>query len=794
MPTLLPPQKQVVDMGLLDSGFSCVLQMPTGSGKTWLAEQAIESVLTRGARAVYLTPLRALATELMSRWQDRFTDWQVGVFTGDYGIAGRPYPIPFRRAQLMIMTPERLDACTRAWRAHWHWIPEVDLVVVDELHLLGDPHRGPRLEGTLSRIRRLNPFVRFLGLSATLGNRAELADWLDGVEYQSSWRPVPLRWRLVRFRKATDKPALLAGEVARNAKAGGRSLVFVQSRRRAEELSRYLHSTGLRAQHHHAGLDRTDRQSVEDSFRHQQIDVLVSTSTLEMGLNLPVRQVVLYDLQGFDGTDFRPLSTNTVWQRVGRAGRPGLDTEGEAVLLAPVWDRHAERYERGAFEPIRSGLTDPRALAEQVLAEVACGLGRTLPQLKAVFAQSLGSHQGVLPAVDTVVAQMCEAGMIWEDRDEEPPQTRRRYKATRLGRIAVRHFLSPATVLIFRRALEAFQDLTFLDLLLIASCSDDCEPVLPVDFEELDALAHNLAREPSFLLQLPKRTLLDTLQVNGKRLLAALKMALVMRAWTRTSDACTVAERHDCYPFEVERLRQSLDRLLLAMASIPEKPDEEHDTRPILAEQDIPLPELIQALQRMVNTGLDEFAATLTLIHGIGPKMAKRLQTAGIADIEDLALADVAALAEIRHLSQERAGKWAAEATDLVDTRSAYRYREFGPTSSIVPPGWPRNVDPYRLRRALDLTILGTDGVRCIVKGGLEPHIVLLSTDAYECDCVDASRGHQCKHVLAVRIHRGDKRIRKLVGQIGRTSDNGRLDLFALWFDGRTLHQERRLP
>ena len=58
-----------------------------------------------------------------------------------------------------------------------------------------------------------------------------------------------------------------------------------------------------------------------------------------MGLNLPARQVVLYDLQTFDGTDFVPLSVNTVWQRAGRAGRRGLDTQGEVVLIAPSWDR-----------------------------------------------------------------------------------------------------------------------------------------------------------------------------------------------------------------------------------------------------------------------------------------------------------------------------------------------------------------------------------------------------------------------------------------------------------------------
>lgn len=129
------------------------------------------------------------------------------------------------------MTPEKLDACTRSWRSHWGWLPSVDLVVVDEFHLLGDKHRGARLEGALSRMMRLNPFVQILGLSATLGNTQELADWLDGVCYISNVRSVPMEWQFKYFKKAEQKPELLLQLVKSNLATGGKSLVFVQSRR-----------------------------------------------------------------------------------------------------------------------------------------------------------------------------------------------------------------------------------------------------------------------------------------------------------------------------------------------------------------------------------------------------------------------------------------------------------------------------------------------------------------------------------------------------------------------------------
>lgn len=779
-----PPQAEVIAGGLLSSGFSCVLQMPTGSGKTWLAEQAIAEVLAGNARAIYLAPLRALASELAARWRRRFVGSRIGVFTGDYGKVGRPYPVSFRDARLLVMTPERLDACTRAWRTHWSWLPEVDLLVVDEFHLLGERRRGGRLEGAISRFGRLNPFGRVIGLSATLGNRRELADWLGGVEYGSDWRPVPLEWRMVRYRKADEKPELLVGEVKRNVHLGGKSLVFVQSRRRAEELGRYLRVSGMRAGHHHAGLPQSERNVIEEGFRVGAVDVLVSTSTLEMGLNLPVRQVVLYDVQEFDGVDFRPLSSNSVWQRVGRAGRLGLDPRGEAVLLAPAWDRTVSQYPRGDFEPIRSGLADRRVLAEQVVAEVASGLSRTPLQLEAVFGQSLAARQRALPEVKGVIAEMSEVGMLREVNEQDGRRTRVRLRATRLGHVASRHLLAPATVLLFREALESDEELTFFDLLLLASGSHDCEPVLPVDFEELDALASDLAQERSFVLRRSRGEVSEKLGVDGKRLLSALKMALVVRAWTRSADAREVAERYDCYPFEVTRVRESQERLLLAMVAILEDPEEAEEDQE-LVEETVTLRERVRALQQMVVGGLDEAAATLTLVGGIGPKTARRLSEAGIKDVEDLALAETADVLAARRVSPARAKRWISEAEDLVRTHSAVRYRETGPVVEQMPPGWPPGVDPYRLRRALDLTVVA-NGSGYLVSGGLEPHVVGSSSAGSVCDCLDAEKGHRCKHVLAVQLHQGDKDMWGLVGRFGSNAPNGTLDLLDLWFSGRS--------
>ena len=590
---------------------------------------------------------------------------------------------------------------------------------MDEFHLLGDRSRGGRLEGTISRFTRLNPFARVLGLSATIGNRGELADWISGVEYGSDWRPAPLRWRIARYRKADEKPSLLVEEVLRNVRSGGKSLVFVQSRRRAEELGRRLQAAGLKAGHHHAGLAHPERHKVEAGFRSEDFEVVVCTSTLEMGLNLPARQVVLYDLQAFDGEDFRPLSTNSVWQRVGRAGRPGLDPEGEAILLAPTWDRQANRYQEGSFEPIQSRLSDSGALAEQVVAEVAGGLCRTLSQLKALFSHSLAARQGTLPDTGSVVEKMCEAGMLEQVQENEEKRGWVRLRATRLGKVAARHMLAPETVLLLRRVLESGQELSFYDLLLVAASAPDCEPVLPVDFEELDALASSVSREVSYVLRLSRTQIAELLGVDGKRLLSALKMAVVVRVWTRTSDAAEVADEYDCYPFEVNRLRESFERLLLAACAVLGRA--EGDVQSLLA-SDIPsLRERLCTLGHMVSSGIDESAATLALIDGIGAKLARRLQEAGMFDIEDLAVAEPEELSSVRGVSEERAERWISAAADIIQSRPASAYKENGSSASLALVCWPSGIDPYRLRRALDLSVEKAASDIYTVTGGLSP-------------------------------------------------------------------------
>jgi helicase len=766
---LNPAQQEVWDHGLLTSGFSCVLQMPTGSGKTWLSALAIKDSLRRGHRAIYLSPLRALAEELNTKWGESMEGTSVGIFTGDYGAQGRTPPVPYEDARLLIMTPERLDACTRNWRSHWSWIPEVDLVVIDELHLLGDPGRGARLEGAISRLRRLNPFARFLGLSATLGNRGELADWLEGVEFACDWRPVPLRWRLSRFRKAQEKPDLLCREAAGVRDAGGQSLVFVQSRRRSEALAAHLSAQGIRAGFHHAGLQHSQRRSVEDAFRTNRTPVLVATGTLEMGLNLPARQVVLYDLQGYDDGEFSPLATNTVWQRAGRAGRPGLDDQGEVVLFAPSWDKQADRYERGRFEQIKSGFENRASFDEQVLIEIQSGMGRSKVQLERIFETSLAKQQKLALPLDRSIEEMTDAGIV-----DLHPETGD-FRVTPLGRIAIRQMLRPATVLHIQQFLRATLDPTFFDLLVLAATSEDCEPRITVDFEELENLADNLSGQRSCVFSSAKS---DGFGAGGKQLLSALKTATVILDWTLSGDAESVAEKWSCYPFEIVRLCESMDRLLMAVASVQRLLDPE----PQEGEEKVksPLLRRVELLRQMVINGLGPEPALLTCIEGIGAKWARKLVQSSINSLELLASAPTNRLTQLGKLTEKRADKWIraariADKTAVTDAASALPI-------PVYPICTDLGMDPYRLRRAVELTVTTLNPAEWQVTGGLEPHRVRNSSSGLTCDCQDFTKGNTCKHILAIKHNLGDAQVSQAIERIGQATSGDFLDLTQLWF------------
>src|SRR6056297_3514071 len=163
---------------ILERDDNVVAAAPTASGKTALAELAICRALRNGGTALFVAPLRALTNEKESEWE-RFEElgYEVYVVTGERDL----HPRRAERADVLVMTPEKADSATRKHDSpRYGFVTDVDLVVIDEVHLLDSEKRGSVLEVVVSRLRRLCD-TRVVALSATMPNIDDVADWLDAT-------------------------------------------------------------------------------------------------------------------------------------------------------------------------------------------------------------------------------------------------------------------------------------------------------------------------------------------------------------------------------------------------------------------------------------------------------------------------------------------------------------------------------------------------------------------------------------------------------------------------------------
>jgi len=183
---LRPAQEKSIKKGLLE-GRNLLVCTPTASGKTLIAElAALKSIIEGKGKAVYIVPLKALASEKYKDFKRKYLKIvKIALSIGDIDSA-EPY---LAEHDLIIFTAEKMDSLLRH---HSPWITDIGTVIIDEIHLLNDPVRGPTLEILLTILRHLLQNAQFIGLSATIGNAEELAEWLNAELVVDDWRPVKL--------------------------------------------------------------------------------------------------------------------------------------------------------------------------------------------------------------------------------------------------------------------------------------------------------------------------------------------------------------------------------------------------------------------------------------------------------------------------------------------------------------------------------------------------------------------------------------------------------------------------
>ena len=182
---LRPSQEKAVKAGLF-KGENLLVCTPTASGKTLIAEMLmLKRILEEKGKAVYIVPLKALATEKYKEFKKKYPMINIALSIGDLDSNDKG----LWKKDIIIATSEKLDSLIRH---RVDWLDDIKVIVVDEIHLLNDPGRGPTLEILLTILKEKTD-AQILGLSATIGNPKELADWLNAKLVIDNWRPVELK-------------------------------------------------------------------------------------------------------------------------------------------------------------------------------------------------------------------------------------------------------------------------------------------------------------------------------------------------------------------------------------------------------------------------------------------------------------------------------------------------------------------------------------------------------------------------------------------------------------------------
>jgi helicase len=661
---LYPPQAEAVERGLLD-GRNMLLSIPTAAGKTLLAELAMLKAAFQGRRSLYIVPLRALATEKYESFS-RFKELgiRVGISTGDFDRKDER----LGRNLIIIATSEKADSLMRNGAS---WVHDISVLVVDEIHLLNSANRGPTLEMTITKLRKLNPSMQIIGLSATVANGLELADWLGADLVTSEWRPVNLREGVIcngklvfpdgeaAIKSERDETlALVKDTLSQNAQI----LIFESSRRNAEataaKMSSYMGPTqpdlaGLEESvlatgesetcrklaqcvsrgvaFHHAGLLAEQRKLIEAGFRQNKIKIIASTPTLAAGLNLPARRVLIRSYKRYDsGQGMVPIPVIEYRQMAGRAGRPGLDPYGESFLVArnqSELQELMEHYVLGSPEEIWSKLASESALRTHLLATITAKFATTIKELKEFIATTFYAHQQepwhLDAALERVLAFLVENGMIEEGGGGQ-------LKPKPLGSLVSKLYIDPLSAVTIIEQLNCAQkeiqkgkkrlsDLTLLHLITMTP-----------DMELLYVQAADRWIEE--FIDEHQDDLND--EENYDFLLREAKTASMLMDWISEAKEDYISDRYRIGPGDIRRSTETAEWLMHALSELSKHLDLGVTFR---AEQ----------LAERIHYGAGRDLLALLELKGIGRVRARKLYQEGYTSLDKLKVADPARIGRI---------------------------------------------------------------------------------------------------------------------------------------------------
>ncbi len=674
---LYPPQEEAIRAGLL-RGENLVIATSTATGKTFLAELAVVNlVLRKKKKAVLLVPLKALAHE---KAQDlklyEKLGIRVAVSTGDYESQD-PW---LEKYDIIVATYEKFDSLLRH---RVRWLSEIGLLVIDEIHYISDEKRGPIIESIIAKLRSLKLNPQIIALSATIENAEEIAEWLNAKLVKSSWRPVKLYEGVyydgsIYYADGTRKSIKKLKDpvvdlVVDCLEEEGQVLVFTNSRantvklavniasfianyskklvdpvetervtRKIEEAS----SSKLIAEElkrvvrygvafHHAGLEPEVRLILEEAYRSRIVKVVVATTTLAAGVNLPARRVIIHDYRRYEpGRGYEPIPVAEYKQMAGRAGRPRLDPYGEAILIARKESEVEfllDFYVRSTPEPVISKFLNERNLYTHILAVVASGYASTVDSVLEFVLNTLAAYQRRLRGLETcrkmlrdkikkIISFLEESGFVQVDANGK-------VTATELGVVINLNYIDPITASIYIRGLKSKPTATdFAYIHLIVKSSE--VPKLRVRRSEAERYMNILKQVFDDLLVKPANDL-DELEELDELVLAQLldeiKTTCMILDWINEIDEDTLVAKYEIGPGDLRMYSETLEWLVHSASQLAKTLGlKQHE-------------ENLEVLKWRVKYGVRPELVELVQLEGVGRARARLLYEAGFKSIEDIA-------------------------------------------------------------------------------------------------------------------------------------------------------------
>jgi helicase len=424
----------------------------TSCGKTVISEMFASYILRKfNKKFVFLCPLRALANEKYNDWTNpnhHFSDLDIGIYTGDYSEKDG-----FENNDIIIMTSEMLNHKVRLAKKD-SWIQSVKLIVVDESHLLTVDGRGPHLESALMNFAKLNPDAKIILLSGTLPNVHEVAGWLTKLNdkqtfiIKSNYRPCQLKIHSMTYSQDSPAKISISDECIRLVQRyfQDKFLIFVHTKDVGNFIVEALANKNIKSEFHNANLNKLEREKIENDFKYDKnLRVIVATSTLAQGLNLPARRVIVAGV--YRGTELVP--SYDILQMCGRAGRPAFDPQGDAYVLFPEYDQ--TKLAKICLTPcevrsqmlVTSDFGDYANLAFHLLAEIYDGRVKTLEDGKNWLERSLAIHQNMflrLSILEETFEKLVRLGILRKNEKNN------NYTVTALGKVSVMYYANPFTV------------------------------------------------------------------------------------------------------------------------------------------------------------------------------------------------------------------------------------------------------------------------------------------------------------------------------------------------------------